>query len=328
MRYRETVVLLSLTVLSFACGDGGDDGDPMSNEAGAGSGPQAGTASSVGRDGTLDVLTYNVAGLPEGLSSSNPSVNTPLISPKLNAYDLALVQEDWLTPDPNPLEGVTEVYHELLAAEAEHPHQSEPAPIPFGMDPARPTALLSDGLNRFSNSPFGVLTRVAWADCFGGLDPSDGGASDCLAFKGFSVATHQLADGVDVDVYNLHGEAGSTETDQMLSEADFVQLADFILEHSDGRAILLGGDTNLHTDEADDAAIWETFQQATGLLDVCDMLDDCETSIDKIALRSNDAVALEALSHELPRAEFTRDDGESLSDHAPTAVQVRWSTSP
>lgn len=46
--------------------------------------------------GTFTTLTYNVAGLPEGLSGSNPSVNTPLISPLLNAYDLVLVQEDWI----------------------------------------------------------------------------------------------------------------------------------------------------------------------------------------------------------------------------------------
>ena len=44
--------------------------------------------------GSFSLLTYNVAGLPEGLSSSRPSVNMALISKLLNRYDLALVQED------------------------------------------------------------------------------------------------------------------------------------------------------------------------------------------------------------------------------------------
>src|SRR5690606_27992207 len=39
-------------------------------------------------EGTFDALTYNVAGLPVGLSSSQPDINTPYISPLLNAYDL------------------------------------------------------------------------------------------------------------------------------------------------------------------------------------------------------------------------------------------------
>src|SRR4051794_2341820 len=45
--------------------------------------------------GTFTVLTYNVAGLPEGLSSSHPATDTPLISPRLAGYDIVDVQEDF-----------------------------------------------------------------------------------------------------------------------------------------------------------------------------------------------------------------------------------------
>jgi hypothetical protein len=102
--------------------------------------------------GELSALAYNVAGLPEGLSGSSPATNMPYISPLLNDYDLVLVQEDWLTP-PNPPFGLR-VYHDLLAAQARHPFHSTPAPSPLGMNPARPSALLSDGLNEFSNFEF------------------------------------------------------------------------------------------------------------------------------------------------------------------------------
>lgn len=43
---------------------------------------------------TLKVLTYNVAGLPDIISSGNPAVNTVKISPKLNAFEFVAVQED------------------------------------------------------------------------------------------------------------------------------------------------------------------------------------------------------------------------------------------
>jgi hypothetical protein len=122
--------------------------------------------------GQFDALTYNVAGLPEALSGSEPATNTPLISPLLNDYDLVLVQEDWENPDP-PIPGLS-VYHHLLIADATHPYLSDPAPVPLGSDPRRPTALVSDGLNRLSDFPFGELTREMWPNCFGGIDQSEG----------------------------------------------------------------------------------------------------------------------------------------------------------
>ena len=51
------------------------------------------------------LLTYNVAGLPEGISSSHPRTNIPQISPMLNEFGIVLVQEDFS-------------YHDLLVSEA------------------------------------------------------------------------------------------------------------------------------------------------------------------------------------------------------------------
>jgi hypothetical protein len=280
----------------------------------------------VATSGELNALTYNVAGLPEGLSSSNPATNTPYISPLLNDYDLVLVQEDWLTPDPNPYN--LRVYHDILAASARHPHHSIPAPCPLGMNPARTSALVSDGLNEFSNFEFRDMMRTAWEGCFGALGASDGGASDCGAMKGFSVAMHVLAPGVEVDVYDLHGEAGSTPSDQQLQENGYRQLATFIKSFSTGHAIIMGGDTNLHTQATSpDAAIWQEFLAETGLADVCQSVD-CgadEARIDKFAYRSNDTVTITPLSHRFEREKFVRPtDGARLSDHDALAVRFRW----
>jgi len=335
---RRPLLLVCLALLvggTVGCsGDGGDDGD---GTAAGGSESERVTTSTVpGPSGELLLLSYNVAGLPEPLSGSEPSTNMELIGPKLNGYDLVLLQETWKTPDPNPMAPLR-VYHEVLEAAVDFPHRSTPAPQPLGSDPDRPEALLADGLNRFSRSPFGEVTRVAWTGCFGGMDQSDGGAGDCLATKGFSVATTQLADGVEVDVYNLHGEAGGSPRDQELQAADYDQLAAFIEEHSAGKAILLAGDTNLHTDTTvdpehpegeGDLAVWDRFLEATGLVDVCGPLDcDDADRIDKAAFRDGDGVTLEPISRTWETETFKRSDGQPLSDHDPLAVRFRWSAS-
>jgi hypothetical protein len=317
----ECLATTLLAALCAACSS--DKTEPPGHDAAvSGDTGQADTAMS----GELAALTYNVAGLPEGLSSSNPATNTQYISPLLNDYDLVLVQEDWLTPANNTTG--FRVYHDILAASARHPHQSVPAPCPLGMNPARPSALVSDGLNEFSNFEFRETTRTPWEGCFGALGASDGGASDCGAIKGFSVAVHVFAPGVEVDVYDLHGEAGSTATDQQLQEAGYRQLAAFINSFSPGHAIIMGGDTNLHTQATNpDAAIWQEFLTATGLIDVCQSVE-CgadQARIDKFAYRSNDSVTITPLSHRFERDKFVRPgDGASLSDHDALAVRFRW----
>jgi hypothetical protein len=275
--------------------------------------------------GEFTALTYNVAGLPAALSGSEPDVNTVLISPLLNAYDLVLVQESWANNPPLP--GGLEVYHEVLVSQVTHPFLSEPAPLPLGTDPRRPEAFVSDGLNRMSRFPFGELTRVMWDGCFGGIDTSDGGAGDCLSQKGFSVATTTLAPGVEVDVYNLHGEAGGTAEDERLSRLDYEQLAAFMVTHSAGKAVIVGGDFNLRPNRQPDGEVLATFREETGLTDVCEVVDcgDDANEIDRFMFRSGGGVTIEALAHSFERDRFRRDDGEPLSDHDALAVTFAWS---
>lgn len=273
-------------------------------------------------------------------------------------------------------------YHHLIVADVNHPYRSEPAPPPLGLELRRgvdgllgPT-LLADGLNRLSRSPFGDVTRVMWRECHGStlmvpldallgvlvdipgigdllapfnLTGDDGliddGATDCAAQKGFSVATHELAPGVLVDVYNHHADASSHNRDLAAKQDNFAQLADFILEHSAGRAVIVGGDTNLRFDRSRreeqqviDGGTWAQFQEATGLRDVCATIDcgDLDTMAadegfsahDRFAFRSGGGVELRALSHRFERDRFMRDDGEPLSDHDPVAVVFEWRAVP
>lgn len=271
--------------------------------------------------GEFLALSYNVAGLPEDLSQSSPEANTPLISPLLNGYDLVLVQEDWQTPDPNPIAPLR-VYHELLAADAMHPYQSEPAPLPLGGNPERPSALVSDGLNRFSQFPFGEVLRQHWAGC-------DNNSGDCLAFKGFSVARTELAPGVCVDVYNLHGEAGNGEGDRALKDINTRDLVAFMELYSVGRAVIVGGDFNMRLSRIHDAANLDFLTTRTGISDACIALGIVdEEAIDKFFYRSNDSVMLSPTSCQFETDIFVTPDGGPLSDHDPLAVGFAWSGFP
>ena len=47
------------------------------------------------------------------------------------------------------------------------------------------------------------------------------------------------------------------------------QLSDFINAHSTGRAVIVGGDFNLHTDSEPDSTQFQRLLSETGLTDVC-----------------------------------------------------------
>jgi endonuclease/exonuclease/phosphatase family metal-dependent hydrolase len=274
--------------------------------------------SSGGSTGEVLALSYNVAGLPEGLSSSMPAEFTPLIAPLLNGYELVLLQESWKTPDPNPF-APTRVYHEILEAGADHPHKSVSAEHPLGMDPRRPEALLGDGLNMFSRFPFEPTIRQAWLGC-------DISAADCLAFKGFSVARTAFAPGVTIDVYNLHMEAGGTPRDEQLRDEGVTQMLAFMRDYSAGQAVIVGGDFNLHSDEEPDSGTFQRLLAEGGLTDACAALDCPQPGrIDKFVFRSGDRVDLSVASWRFETDVFVSPAGEALSDHDPLAVRFVWS---
>ncbi len=251
-------------------------------------------------EGEFLAMTYNVAGLPEGLSGSHPEVNIPRISPLLNAYDLVLVQEDFW-------------YHEQLVAETSHPYRSDP------MWEEPEYTEMGDGLNRFSVFPFGELSRFTWEICHGGLDHG----SDCLTTKGFSVARHELARGVHIDVYNLHMDASSSEEDKQARAAQTEQLLEEIAASSGNRAVIVAGDTNMNPDGTQDGITLERLLSGADLQDTCRALDCGQERIDRIMFRSSDAVSLIPLSWSVPD-EFVDQEGEGLSDHDPSAARFSW----
>lgn len=251
--------------------------------------------------GTLAVLTYNVAGLPLGLSKSDPYTNTPLISPLLNAYALALMQEDF-------------AFTTQLASQALHPYKSTPGTPALG-------TFMNDGLTRFSNYKFTGHTRVKWTACNGIADQG----SDCLASKGFSVAVTALGPGVEVDVYNLHMDAGNSTGDLTARAAQVDQLLLEIASRSAGRAIIVAGDTNINPSKnVENAQMLAKLLQQAQLTDACVHTACGETDrIDRVMYRSSAAVKLEALSWQIDPS-FVDSAGDPLSDHEAVGVLMSW----
>ncbi|MGW2516161.1 jacalin-like lectin [Streptomyces sp. NPDC001617] len=271
--------------------------------------------------GTFNVLSYNVAGLPESLSSASTprDTSTTAIGQRIAPYDIVHVEEDFN-------------YHAYLyAADTAHAYRT----------PTSGGAGIGSGLNTLSKIPYDEddFERVHWNSC-----QVDSG--DCLTPKGFTFMRERLAEGVYVDFYNLHTNAGTNDGDEASRADNLSQLTAFIQTHSAGNAVVVMGDTNTrYTRSADTIA---EFGAANGLTDawvqlirggsapakgsdalVCDQSgatvpNTCEV-VDKVLYRSSKLVSLNATSYNNEHAKFLTDDGLMLSDHDPITVGFTWS---
>ncbi|MEC9465418.1 MAG: endonuclease [Myxococcota bacterium] len=296
MRTSVFAMATSLIAVSFS-GEGGlEDGQtPFESEITGALSSNSLTPPSSTR---FSVLTYNVAGLPDPISQATPSINHPKISGLLNGYEVVLVQEDF-------------AYHQSLSAGARHPFQSTPMPPRFRFQ--------SDGLNRYSVFPTSKVTRHRWQSCNGIVF----GANDCLADKGFSVSRLELTEGITLDLYNLHADAGDDPLDAAARRSEFDQLAQVIETYSEGHAVIVAGDTNLKVELVQDRSIFHAFLEKTQLTDTCHAVACRLESIDRILYRSSANLHLEPSDWRVAE-EFVDERGQNLSDHPAIAVDFTW----
>jgi hypothetical protein len=264
--------------------------------------------------GEFTILDYNVAGLLEPFSSGDPSVNTPKIAVLVNDYDIVQVQEDFN-------------YHAALYEGDLHPYCT---PTSGGMG-------IGDGLNTMSDYPFSDdLVRVDWNDCNG---------TDCLTPKGFTWLRLRLDEGVYLDLYNLHTNAGSETADYAARRANVTQFVNYVQTQSANNAFIITGDFNCRYTRAEDnirlvsdnlgaTDSWielimdglEPVQGSDPL--VCHesaILTDftCEL-VDKIFYRSNNFINLQAVDFTYEDAKFRDEDGNMLSDHRPIYTKFQY----
>jgi endonuclease/exonuclease/phosphatase family metal-dependent hydrolase len=266
--------------------------------------------------GTFTVLTYNVAGLPEIISSSNPSANTVKISPLLNDYEIIAVQEDF-------------AYHNDLIKYVNQAYLTGTSGnVPFG-----------DGMNFISRYPFDDTDRETWNTRYGLIDSG----SDQLTPKGLMYAQYQLQSGVYVDIYTLHTDAGDDAGSYAARRDNMKQIAAYINNYSQGNAVIVMGDTNSRYTRAADnfeTALLRSCNlrdpwiqlvrngsvpsDGAALMDTSDLNGPNYEVVDKVFYRGSKSVALTPLSYRLENTKFVDQSGAQLSDHYPITVKFKY----
>ncbi|MCL2512687.1 MAG: endonuclease/exonuclease/phosphatase family protein [Oscillospiraceae bacterium] len=210
--------------------------------------------------GTLNLISFNVSGLPiigtfQGDARSSGNKKSAVIGEYINGLglDIVGVQEDFN-------------YHKGLAGKmTAYPYKTvHSGGVPGG-----------DGLNIFSKRGIYNVERVEWDVSYGVL--YDG--TDRLAPKGFVYSVAELADGVYIDLYVLHANAGTTIGSIEARADNYRQLAEHISALEYDRPIIMLGDFNsiLGRDRGD--ALYENLLAPAGLTDVwAEMFNDgnCE----------------------------------------------------
>ncbi|KAI8814701.1 endonuclease/exonuclease/phosphatase family protein [Cladochytrium replicatum] len=188
-------------------------------------------------------------------------------------------------------------YHATIYANDDHPYRTATSG----------GAGIGSGLNSIALFPWTDFERVKWNDCYGGLDHG----SDCLTPKGYTFMRMRLAEGVFVDVYNLHTDADTGDQDQEARRSNILQVVDAVKTLSaDTRAL----DNIGAPAPGSDAILCDDFRPT----------NSCEV-VDKIFYKGSPAVKLTAISHSNEHYKFTNPTGYRLSDHFPIVGTFTWS---
>lgn len=265
-------------------------------------------------DGYFKIISYNVGGLPEIISSSKPSKYTKLISPRLNKYDIVNVQEDF-------------GYNDDLISLMEHEYRTEfSGNVPFG-----------NGLMTFSKYPLFNYRRLKWKDTHGFI--VDG--ADQMIPKGFTYNSVEIKPGFSIDIYNIHTDADTDEKSMACRRSNMAQLGEFIKNASAGKAVIVFGDTNSrYTREGDDfdklvvnpCNLTDAWIQnimkgeipPKGPPRMVDDLGELGEVVDKIWFRSGKNIELNATTFKLHLTGWTDKDGKQLSDHYPITSNIGY----
>jgi len=255
--------------------------------------------------GSLRVLTYNVHGLPSLLTGDDTPGRMVQIAPLLQGWDLVGLQEDWDADN-----------HAMLIGETDHMTKL------WFDETVSADRYYGSGLSLLARYPVIEGVNTHYTACNGVV----GGASDCLASKGFQVVRLQVGT-AQIDVYNTHFEAGGGAEDNAARAVQVGQIVDALGGYSAGRAVIFTGDFNLRASDPDDLPELMRLKDEGGLTDVCSALNCPEPDhIDRVFIRSSDRVQLRADGWANVSSDFLDSDSVGLSDHPPISATVAWET--
>jgi endonuclease/exonuclease/phosphatase family metal-dependent hydrolase len=265
-------------------------------------------------NGSFSVITYNIAGLPQLISSAatprRESIAT--IGKLLNRFDIVHVQEDFNYND------------ELYGAGNNHPYRT----------PTKGAVMTGDGLNTLSKFPVREIRRIAWTHCTG---------ADCFTPKGFTYTRIEIAANRFIDFYNVHANAYNHPRAALARRKNIAQLSAYIQLHSPGNAVVVMGDLNgrycfsednirllLEENRLSDAWLGlhckntpPVSSSTIPASNILNLTDTCET-IDKILFRSSNTIQLKLSGYALEKQRFSDPSGTPLSDHHPVSARFEW----
>ena len=266
------------------------------------------TGKTIDQQGSFDIMIYNIAGLPQIIAPiKDPKGNHQKISPLLKGPNVVLLQEDFY-------------YHEHILKHKKHFYNSDHIKAKF--------IKMGDGLARVTDLVMKDHKRQKWSVCEGILT----GLNDCLATKGYELATHSLQKlyAIEADIYNLHMDAGDGKNDQKVRRKQLEQLVVQINTNSKDRPVIVGGDFNLNNTSPYDEESWKQFLEKTNLADACKFSEttakancNAKERLDRIAYRGSENIRLQVLKYQLVKEKFVDKDGKDLSDHLPVYVTDR-----
>ncbi len=261
--------------------------------------------------GSLNVMTYNVSGIPV-FGDTQGSQNAVTGDARMAKIGEALSRESGCE-----IIGTQEDFnhHDALAqAMPDYMYQSySSGGIPLG-----------DGLNLFSKYPLFNVERTSWEASYGVLS----GSADRLAEKGILSCVVEIAEGLYIDLYVIHADAGIDSKSVDARKDNFRQLAEMINTRTEDRAVIVIGDYNsLYSRDLPDD-LYTNLISAAGLTDcwaeICNN-GDCtfdngtdwnpslNESYDRVLFKSGGGITLTAKSFEYQQ--FTDENGETYTDH-------------
>jgi endonuclease/exonuclease/phosphatase family metal-dependent hydrolase len=264
--------------------------------------------------GSFSVITYNIAGLPQLISSAITPRKESIaaIGRLLNRYDIAHVQEDFN-------------YHDQLCrAGNNHAYRT----------PTMGAVMRGDGLNTLSLFTVSDVNRIPWTDCTG---------ADCFTPKGFTYSRIEISRNCFIDFYNVHANAYNHPRAALARRRNMEQLSAYIQLHSLGKAVVIMGDLNGRysfgqdninrlvvenglTDTWVDLHCKGKLPASSNALptgDILSLTDTCET-IDKILFRSSAFIQLKPEAYSIEKKLFSNTAGIPLSDHHPVSARFEW----
>jgi len=243
---------------------------------------------------TVKVITYNIAGLPDAITSNRKLTSTKdrfaYIGEKLKNYDIVAVQEAFISQ--------REIIEKKLGSYY----------VVHGTDNSR-VSTPGSGVYTFSKWPVTESHYEKWEHLAG---------ADALSLKGFVAATIVVSPELSIDVYNLHGQTGKTEDKYDIKIKNFARLAKYMDYQSggSGRPVLLLGDFNVKAGDP----VWKSIVEGMG---VAMIPDPVEKRPDHIFYKENGSGWKITVVD--TGTDFTEPlKGERLSDHFAIQTTLRF----